>query len=319
MTRLLSLCVLLFVSKSFAAAELVDKILAVVNTEVILDSDLKTLNSSLKQPELLDQTITQGIGLDKIKSSKDAQLEYLIQDAIIESEIKRLNFAVTDERVSTDIRDTAKENNMTSDQLLQAVKQQGLSVDQYRLFLKHKIERRTLFESEIVSKLRISDEDAMSEYVRKNPHSSTAVNEFSVAHIFFNPKKEGGSEAAYKRAEACLDKMNNADAFESLAEKFSEDPNFTNGGFLGTFKSGEFLKEIEASIADLKVGEVTKVVKSRMGFHIVKLLSRKVTSDPKFEKEKAQIINELREASFFRQFKSWLQGKREDSYIKIND
>lgn len=309
----------IFSNSAVAAPELADKILAVVNTEVVLNSDLTGLVHQLKQPEILDQALVQTIGIDKIKSSRDSQLEYLILDKIIESEIKRLNLAVTDERVSTEIREAAKENNMTSEQLMSAVKQQGLAADDYRAFLKRKIERRSLFESEIISRLRISDEDAMSEYLRKNPHSSSAINEYSVAHIFFNPKKDGGAEGAMKRAENCLSKLSAGENFEALSEKFSEDPNYTNGGFLGTFKSGEFLKEIESAIADLKVGEQTKIVKSRIGYHIVKLLSRKVTSDPKFEKEKAQIKAELMEASFSRQFKSWIQSKREDGFIKIND
>ncbi len=83
---------------------------------------------------------------------------------------------------------------------------------------------------------------------------------------------------------------------------------------LGTFKSGEFLPEIESAISNLKVGETTPVVKSRMGYHIVKLTGKKLTTDPKFEKAKEAIKARLLETSFKRQLKTSLQIKRDESF-----
>ena len=202
------------------------------------------------------------------------------------SEIKRLNHNVTMERVDQEIRDMAKKNNVSVNEIMAAFKAQGISTSEYQVFLKEKIEKQALIESEIISKLRISDDDALAEYLKKNPENKSSVNEFTISHIFFNPKK-GGAEAALSRAQAIVTKLRAGENFETLAEQNSEDSNFTSGGLLGTFKSGEFLKELEASIQDLGPGQTSPVVKSRMGFHIVKLLNKKLTTDPKFEKEKA--------------------------------
>jgi len=316
MTKLLISFLLLF---SFAAqAEIVERIVATVNNEIILESDFKELQHKLKTPALIDETMLLGKSIDDLKKDRKTQLEYLINEKIMASEIKRLNHSVTMERVEQEIRDMAKKNNVSVNEVLAAFKAQGISTSEYQTFLKDKIEKQALIESEIISKLRISDDDALAEYLKKNPENKSSVNEFTIAHIYFNPKK-GGAEAALSRAQAVLTKLRSGENFETLAEQNSEDPNFTSGGLLGTFKSGEFLKELEDSIQNLSAGQTSPVVKSRMGFHIVKLLNKKLTTDPKFEKEKEKIKSTLFEQNFKRQMKNWLVSKREESFVRINE
>lgn len=301
-----------------ARAEIVERIVAIVNNEIILESDFKELLRKIKTPALVAESMLFGKGFDDLKKDRKVQLDYLINEKIMASEIKRLNHNVTMERVDQEIRDMAKKNNVSVSEIMAAFKAQGISTSEYQTFLKEKIEKQALIESEIISKLRISDDDALAEYLKKNPENKSSVNEFTISHIFFNPKK-GGAEAALNRAQAILTKLRAGENFETLAEQNSEDPNFTSGGLLGTFKSGEFLKELEASIQDLGPGQTSPVVKSRMGFHIVKLLNKKLTTDPKFEREKEKIKALLFEQNFKRQMKNWLVSKREEAFVRINE
>ncbi len=301
-----------------AKAEVVERIVAIVNNEIVLESDFKDLQHKLKTPALIDDSLLMGKSVEDLKKDRKVQLEYLINEKIMQSEINRLNHNVTMERVDQEIKDMAKKNNASVPEILAAFKAQGISQSEYQAFLKEKIEKQSLIESEIISKLRISDDDALAEYLKKNPENKSSVNEFTIAHIFFNPKK-GGADEAYKRAQNVLEKLRQGESFETLAEQNSEDPNFTTGGLLGTFKSGEFLKEVEASIQNLNPGQTTGIVKSRMGYHIAKLLGKKLTTDPKFEREKERIKSALFEQNFKRQMKNWLQSKREESFIRINE
>lgn len=314
---MISLLVSLFLSAP-VHAEVVEKTLAVVNTEIVLESDLKDLQKRLLKPGMIDDALLGDKTVDSLKKDRKAQLDYLINEKILASEIKRLNLSVTNERVESELKDMAKRNNVSEAELTNILKGQGISIADYKIFMKEKIEKQSLFDTEIISKLRISDEDAMNEYLKVNPSNKPSIDEFSVAHIFFSPKK-GGAEAAYGRAETVLGKLRSGENFDTLAEQFSEDPNFSTGGNLGTFKSGEFIPEIEAAISNLKVGETTPIVKSRLGYHIVKLTGKKLTQDPKFEKAKEKIKAQLLEASFKRQLKLWLQNKRDESFVRINE
>ncbi|QDK43675.1 survival protein SurA [Bdellovibrio sp. ZAP7] len=314
---MISLLVSLFLAVP-VKAEVVEKTLAVVNNEIILESDLKELQSRIAKPGMIDDALMDGKSADALKKDRKAQMDYLINEKILSSEIKRLNLTVTNDRVEQEFKDMAKRNNVSETELMSILKGQGINIPEYKIFLKEKIEKQNLMDTEIISKLRISDEDALNEYLKSNPNNKPAIDEFSVSHIFFSPKK-GGSEAAYKRAETALSKLRSGENFETLAQQFSEDPNFSAGGALGTFKSGEFIPEIEEAISSLKVGETTGIVKSRLGFHIVKLTTKKLTPDPKFEKQKDRIKAQLLEASFKRQLRLWLQNKRDDSFIRINE
>jgi peptidyl-prolyl cis-trans isomerase SurA len=301
-----------------ARAEDVEKTVAIVNNEIILESDFKTLKDKISKPGMIDEALLIDTTIDKLKADRKTQLNFLIDEKILQSEIKRLNLSVTNDRVESELKDMAKKNNASQADVENAIRAQGVTMDEYRLFLKQKIERQELMNQEIIAKLRISDEDALNEYLKTNPASRPSIDEFSVAHIFFSPKK-GGSEAALKRAESVLTKLRAGENFETLAEQHSEDPNFSSGGSLGTFKSGEFLPEIEEAISNLKVGETTGIVKSRMGYHIVKLTGKKLTTDPKFERVKQHIKDQLLEQSFKRQLRLWIQTKRDESFIRINE
>lgn len=317
MSKILGILILSLAA--FAAqAEIVERIVVIVNSEIILESDIREMQKTINKPGMVDESLLFDKTVDTLKHDRKAQLNYLINERLIQSEIKRLNLSVTSERVDQEMRDKAKQNGMSDADMVNALKSQGVTEAEYRKFLKDHIEKQSLMDTEIVSKLRISDDDALNEYLKKNPNSKSSINEFSVAHIFFNPKK-GGPQAAYDRAQVVLAKLQAGENFETLAEQFSEDPNFTAGGNLGSFKAGEFLPEIENSIQSLSVGSTTPIVKSRMGYHIVKLLSKKVTTDPRFEREKDRLKAQLLEASFKRQLRVWLTQKREDSFIRINE
>ena len=298
-------------------AEIVERIIATVNSEIITQSDLRIFASKLSKSSFLDDLLLQGKTQADLKASQEDQLNYLINEKILDSEVKRTNLSVTMDRVEKEIRDISRRNNMSTDQLFQALKSQGVTQSEYQAFMKSKIERQSLIEQEITSKLRVGDEDVMAQYSRNHPNSTTGIFEYTIAQIVFNPKK-GGPEAAMERAHSVVGQLKAGESFEVLAEQHSEDPNFSTGGVLGTFKAGEFAPEMEKAVASLSPGQTTGVVASKSSLHVLKLLSKKIVADPRFEKEKEAIRSQLFEAAFQKQFKVWLANKREDSFIRIN-
>lgn len=304
-------------SFSVSRSEIVEKIVAIVNNEIITETDLRSFSNKLEKTEFIDDLLLFGKTTTDLKKSKSDQLDYLINERLLQSEVKRLNLSVTIERVEQEIRDIGRKNGMNRTDLLATIKQQGLSVSEYQDFVKNRVERQSLIEAEITSKIRVTDEDVMAQYGRLYPNSTTGVYEYSISHILINPKK-GGLEASLERANNVVKKLKAGESFEVLAEQHSEDPNFATGGVLGTFKAGEFAKEMEDAVSKINPGETTDVVKSKGGLHIIKLLSKKIVADPRYEREKEKIRNVLFEKSFQKNFKTWLESKKDDSFIKIN-
>jgi len=304
-------------SSTIASAEIVDRVLSVVNTEIVLLSDLKGFSKKIEQGGMIDDLLLFGQRSDSLKGSRQLQTDYLINEKLLDSEIKRLNLSVTVERVEQEIRDIAKKNNVSRAELMNALKAQGMNPSDYQDFIKTRIERQSLIEQEISSKIRVSDEDVSAQYSRMNPTANTGIYEYTLAHILFNPRK-GGPQAAKERAETVLKKLKEGASFDATAEQNSEDPGFSAGGALGTFKAGEFSPEMEKAVHSLGAGDVSDVVQTRAGFHIIKVLNKKIISDPRFEQEKEKIRAQLFEKAFQKHFKNWIDAKREESFIRIN-
>lgn len=296
-------------------AEKIDGIAVVVNNEIILDSDYAALDKKLNSPNLVEEVLLQGNSVGDLKKSRDLKTQYLVNEKILDSEVKRLNLTATPDRVDQEIKQMAQRYKTTPEEILRGVKaEMGLSVADYKKFLKTQIERQSLLEAEVSSKARVSDEEVYEEYKKRNPRHKAAPSEVTLAHIFFNPKK-GGPEKAEERAQTALQRLRSGEKFEIVAEQTSEDPNFNNNGLLGTFKSGELVPEFETAIDRMKLGDFSNVISTKRGLHILKILDQKNVKDSEFEKDKEKLRAMMMERSFERQFGLWLKNKKEESTI----
>lgn len=310
---------LILIFSFFAQAkEVVNKIIVTVNSEIILQSDLKKLQSRLGKAGAVDETLLLGEKMESLKNNRKAQLDFLIREKLVESEIKRQNFSVTDDRVESELNLMAKKNQLSRADFDRVLVRQGFSVEDYKEVLKSRIERQSFFESEIISKLRITDEDAYNEYQIKNPNYRPNVNEFSISQIFFTNKK-GGPAAANERALSVSNRIIAGEKFEDMANRNNEAPGASPDGYLGSFKTGEFVPEIEKAISRMTADQVSTPIKGPNGYHIVKLLSKKTTVDPNFLKVKEVLKASLVEKNFQRQLKNWFESKKQDAYIKTQD
>jgi peptidyl-prolyl cis-trans isomerase SurA len=221
------------------------------------------------------------------------------------------------DRVDMEIREIAKRNNMSKDDLIRTIQSQGINIADYQAFMKQRIERQSVVEQEVTSKIRLSDEDILAFYTSDSKKTFTKINEYTLSHIFFSPEK-GGPQEALSRAQEVLSQIRGSKSFDSLLTKVTEETSPSSNGFLGTFKSGEFSPDMEKAVRDLNIGEVSEIVRSRTGFHIIKLVGKKLVADPEFEKNKEKSRGLLFEKVFKRQFKAWIDLKREEASIKIN-
>jgi peptidyl-prolyl cis-trans isomerase SurA len=307
---------LLFIGVN-ASAKVVDKIVAIVNDQIITLSDTEKFQARLKNAGLVDEVLMMLGNPQTLQKDRNALLNEMIDEKVIDSEVKRKNMEVTIERVEEEIRNIARDNQISRNQLKEALAKQGVTMSQYQDFIKTSLERRSLIEREVKSKIRISDEDISSYYLSKKGPSGAQIFEYSLAHILFSPKN-GGEDAALQRAKSVEEKLRQGQSFEKLAEQYSEDANFSKGGEMGTFRAGEMTKEIENAVKKTGPNETTPIVKTAQGYHIIKILKRRLISDPKLEEEREALFRELSRDAFKRQFRLWLDQRRDEAFIRIN-
>ena len=314
-------CALLnsFVFATPANAEIVERIIAIVNDDIITQTDVDKYAARLKtgglNDELLipDEATRQAVLADHTKL-----LDKLIDERILDSQVKKENLSMPIERVEQEVRTIAKRNNISRDELKSAIEERGIPFSQYQDFIKTGLERQGLIEKAVTSKIKISEDDVLAAFEAHHPNQKDQAYEYSLAHIYFLSQR-GGPDAARARAAESYKKLQEGGNFEKLASEYSEDPAFEAGGLLGVFKTGEINSDLEHSIIKLNGGEYTPVLPTHDGFHIVKVLKKKLITDPRTEKEREQIRADLYTKSYKKQFQSWMDQLHQDAFIRNND
>ena len=180
------------------------------------------------------------------------------------------------------------------------------------------MEQHQLIEKVVRSKVSISEEEVQEYYLKHFSKSPKTGFEYKIAHILIRHRKDDTAFAKERINLVETSLLGKGKSFEALAEEFSEDPNFSAGGILGTFRSGEFQATIENSVRELTAGEITKPVRTDFGFHLFKVVSKNIIFDPVLEKRRAEIEAILRQEVFQKQFEFWLEQQRRQSFIRVN-
>jgi peptidyl-prolyl cis-trans isomerase SurA len=295
------------------SAKIIEKVLAVVNGETITLTEIAEYQTKLKTGGFLDDLLFSD-PQERKKASTDESylLNKLVDEKIIDFEVKQNGFLVTEERVDKEIATIAERQNMTISQLRHTLEGQSVNFLEYRAFVKKSIERRQLIEKEITSKIKISEQDIISHYLANNNSGKTQVFEYSLAHILFNKKNEA-------KANEVAQNLKGGASFDKLVKEFSVDEESREKlGKFGDFKSGEMVNSIQKAIEKIKIGETSSVVATPMGLHIFKVLDKKLVKDPEIEKQKNAIYQQLFSQAFKEQLDFWLLQKRKDAIIQMN-
>ncbi len=306
------------IATASAQAEIVERIVAIVNDDLITQTDVTKYADRLRTGGLTDDLlIPDEATKEALLKDREKLLQKLIDEKVIDSEVKKQGLAVPIERVEQEIRAIAKRNNVNRDELKAALQERGVSFSQYQDFIKTGLERQSLIEKAITSRIKISEDDVIAAYSTAKGGIKDQAYEYTLSHIYFQNEK-GGPAAAKARAEQALKRLNDGGNFEKLAPELSEDPAFEQGGLLGVFKTGELQKELETAVQKLNAGENSGVLPTRGGFHIVKVTKKRLIADPRTEKDREQIRASLYEQAYKKQFQSWLEQIRQEAFVRIN-
>jgi peptidyl-prolyl cis-trans isomerase SurA len=296
----------------------VERIVAIVNDEIITMTDMNRFADRLRTGGLTDDLlIPDEATKEAVLNDRSKLLDKMIDEKVIDSEVKRQNLSVPIERVEQEIRSIAKRNNVSREELKAALQERGVAFSDYQDFIKTGLERQGLIEKAITSRIKISEDDVLAAYAQAHGPSGEAF-EYSLSHIYFSSGK-GGASAAKARAEKTLTKLREGANFEKLAADESEDPGFEPGGVLGNFKTGELQKDLETVVQKLGAGEFSDVLPTRGGYHIVKVTKKRMIADPRSEKARERIRAQLYEKAYKRQLQGWLEQLRQEAFIRIND
>lgn len=248
--------------------ELLDRVVAIVNDGVVLDSDL----------EKQIQAVTARLREQKLELPAQNVLRQQVLDRLVLQEIQiqhagHAGVKVSDENVNQALEDVAKRNNMTLAQLPDAMAQQGIDYATYREEIRKEITLQLLRQRDVLQHISVTPRE-IDQFLDKQRKAPSAANEYNVSHILIAVGQEASPtqlDAAGKRAQDVYERAKGGEDFAKLALAYSNSQTALEGGALGWRKGSELPTFLTDVVARLKPGDVSEPLRTPTGYHIVKL------------------------------------------------
>jgi peptidyl-prolyl cis-trans isomerase SurA len=310
---LISVCALLPFHDAVHAAILLDRVVAVVNKEVITWSELYKIMESEASEQV--RALSDEERSKVFKNNEAAFLEKLIDMKLQIQEAGRLGIQVREEEVKEAIENIKKKYQMTDAALEESLKKEGLTFAEYKKRLSDQILISQGINYQIRNKVVITDE-YVAKYMESQKLISTGEEEFKLRQIFFRkPKDESRRKELEEKAAMIVQRLKAGEDFAALAWEYSEDPSAKIGSDLGYVKKSHMAKEFINVLSGMKAGDISMPFWTDQGLHIIKLEDR--VSAKSTDERKENIRKQLEEEAFAEKYRSYIKGLRENARIEI--
>ncbi len=254
-----------------------DRVVAVVNDEAVTQYDLEEAKRIVLQ-QLKQQNVQQPAPdvLDK------QLLERLVTERALLQYAKESGIKVDDTQVERTIQRIAEDNKMTLDALRQALAKDNVPYAKYRDDVRNEIIIQRLREREVENRITVSEAE-VEQYLATIKAQSGGEAEYRLAHILVLVPEQASSaqiDAKRRRAEEALKSINEGTDFAQVAAGFSDASDALSGGNLGWRPGARLPTVFTEVVRGMKVGDVSGLLRSAAGFHIVKLLERRSSNEP---------------------------------------
>lgn len=308
-----------------AAAEggrrVLDRIVALVGDEVITQFELdQAVAPFLARIYRIEDRTKRLEALDKRRAEV---LDQLINDELILDEARRLDLPVTDEEVEQHIQKTLRQAGWTEAELVENLKQLGYeSLEAYKEKTREELLKAYAFQIRVGSRVNVSEEEVAQEFRERHPGNQQ--EEVRASHILLRiPDIVTVTRLADMRDE--LERMRQSIlagevTFEEAAKRWSEDTGTANeGGDLGWFTRYVLDEVFTAHAFALRPGEMSEVIQTPLGLHVIKVVDRRQVEIDDFDQEeiRAFIRHELTTRARERAYRQWIRELRETAYIDV--
>lgn len=225
---------------------------------------------------------TQGIAigargdqLPKLKKMRSEAMDILIDQELIRQAAAAKGIEATDEEVQAAYDEVAEPFD-SAEKLRLRLETEGYTLDSYREHLRRMIQAKKYLDSIRAEAAEVSDRQ-LEEFYRHNERRLTLPEQVRVRHILLSWKPLGQPDdraALRQQLEEIRNKALAGEDFASLASEYSDDSTRVNGGDVGYFHRGEMVPAFEQAAFALKPGEISDIVETPFGVHILKLEDR---------------------------------------------
>jgi len=287
-------------------------VLARVNGEAVTKVDFDRL---IKNMEV---RANQPIPAERRDAIFRQALDQLVTYAVLSQETRARKVAVTDEEVDSNIKQMRSQFG-TDEEFKKALDLRGMTLEKLKSDTRIDIGINKMVEGEVSSQPAPSDADCR-EFYDKNPDKFKQDESVRASHILF--RVDENADAATKKkamdqAQAVLKEARGGADFAALAKKHSADGSAQQGGDLNFFTHGQMVPQFDQAAFALKTGEISDIVTTQFGYHIIKVTDRKPASTVPFEQVSPRIKEFLAEQQKQRKADDFIQSLKQKAKIEV--
>jgi parvulin-like peptidyl-prolyl isomerase len=296
----------------------VDRVVAVVNDDIILDSELRRRLAPLAI-ELQD--IADGRERERRRKVLASQvLDEMVNEEIILDAAEDAKLEVAESEIDSAVDEIKRQNNVDDAGLAEALEQQGYTMSGYRADVRRQIIRMRAVNVMVRPRVTVTDEDVQAAYDARSRRSG-AVNKVRLHHVLIavpqNPSQAQLAEAKQKAAEV-VQQARAGTPFAELAARYSDDTATANdGGELGWIERGSIATEWEAVVFGMSEGEVRGPVSGPSGLHVFYVSEVEKSKLQAFDDVKEQLRNDLFRREMDKQTQLWLDEERKKAFVEL--
>lgn len=274
--RLIVIITVLFCSlvTCIAHTKIIDKILVIVNNDVITKSDLEERLRQAKEQMRLVYNYNEARLNQEIEKMRSEILQLMIDELLFTQEAMKNNIQVPEDQIQEEL-DKIRKQYKSDEEFEKDLKSIGYTIESWKREKKEILLRQALIRQKFESQVRVSDEE-VRKFFRENKEQFSQISEsILLRHIFikFNIKEEDRDRARQK-AQSILERCKSGEDFTEIIRELSKEPNSgVMGGDMGYFipGTGRFAPELEEHASKLAEGEISDLINGPQGFDIIKV------------------------------------------------
>ena len=267
---ILTVCLLTVPPSVFAAVQELERIVAIVNDDVVLESELDDRVSMIRE-----QLDAQNTPIPSDEAIRRQVLERIIVEKLQLQLADNNNIQVDDEALNASIREIARKNNMSLEEFRNVLEAENHSFASFREELRDQIRINQVRQQMVGNRIKITDQE-IENFFASEQAAGDVGTEYHLAHILIPVPEAASSEqvqAARTKAEDVLRQLRAGSDFAEMAVAVSAGQTALQGGDLGWRKVAELPSVAAETIRQMKAGDISDLLRNPSGFHIVKLVA----------------------------------------------
>ncbi|MBW1676526.1 MAG: SurA N-terminal domain-containing protein [Deltaproteobacteria bacterium] len=299
-------------------AELADRIVAIVNDDVITLSELdEALEPYVRQ--VREAHYPPGAGREMLFKLRQDILNKMIDEKLTYQETERLHVSVDERDVDQHIEQIKSEHFLTEEELRKSLAAEGYTLEEYRERIKEQMLQVKLINIEVKSKIAVTEKDIRDYYEEhRKDYQGTQRYHLRTILIRVPPSADADQKkAALEEIESIVKDFKSGAAFDELAKQYSQDGTAVAGGDLGLFTLNELSAEFQETVRSMAEGQISPVLQTPKGYQILMLQEIKKIPGKTLKEARIEIHERLYRDLVEEKYKVWLKALRDRSYVKI--